>query len=74
MNRLIRIMERDGLFGFAEPLEFSSVVELIDYYREHSLAPYSPKLDIMLVRSMSRFEMEQEVSPKVRVCVCVSYQ
>ena len=63
MNRLLRILYKDGLYGFAEPTEFHSVVELIDYYREHSLYPYSPKLDITLVKPISRLEwseMEQE--------------
>ena len=54
VNRLIRIMHRDGLYGFAEPLEFQSVVELIEYYRGHSLAPYSPKLDITLIKPVSK--------------------
>ena len=48
VNRLIRIMHREGLYGFAEPLEFPSVIALIDYYRTNSLTPYSPKLDITL--------------------------
>jgi len=74
VNRLIRIMYKDGLYGFAEPLEFHSVVELVDYYRDHSLAPYSPKLDITLVKPISRlerFEMEQEGAMQwdtVRMC------
>lgn len=54
VNRLIRIMFRDGLYGFAEPLEFRSVIELVDYYKENSLAPYSPKLDITLGGPISR--------------------
>ncbi len=54
VNRLIRIMHKDDLFGFAEPLEFSSVVGLVEYYKEHSLAPYSPKLDITLGSPVSR--------------------
>jgi len=57
VNRLIRIMYEDGLYGFAEPLTFHSVVELIDYYREHSLYPYSPNLDTTLVRPISRLDM-----------------
>lgn len=56
VNRLIRIYYRDGYFGFAEPLEFSSVMALIDYYREHSLQPYSPKLDITLMEPVSKFD------------------
>ena len=54
MNRLIRIMHRDGHYGFAEPLEFSAVMELVEYYKHHSLAPYSPKLDITLMKPVSR--------------------
>ena len=54
VNRLIRILQRDGLCGFAEPLEFESVVDLVAYYRENSLAPYSPKLDITLSNPISR--------------------
>ena len=54
VNRLIRIMHKDGLYGFAEPLEFTSVMSLVDYYKEHSLAPYSPKLDITLGQPVSR--------------------
>ena len=54
VNRLIRIMLRDGLYGFAEPLEFTSVVALVSFYKEHSLAPYSPKLDITLGMPVSR--------------------
>ena len=77
MNRLVRIMHKDGLYGFAEPLEFSSVVALIEYCREHSLAPYSSKLDITLGKAVSRserFRMEQEeeaMRSAVRMCVCV---
>ena len=54
VNRLIRIIQKDGLCGFAEPLEFESVVALVAYYRENSLAPYSPKLDIMLSNPISK--------------------
>ncbi|KAL5486715.1 hypothetical protein EMCRGX_G019231 [Ephydatia muelleri] len=57
VNRLIRIIHRDGLYGFAEPLEFSSVVDLINFYRENTMAPYSPKLDITLVKGLSRREL-----------------
>ena len=61
VNRLIRIMHRDGLYGFAEPLEFPSVHALIEYYKEHSLAPYSPKLDICLGSGVSHrmWEMQE---------------
>ena len=84
VNRLIRIIHRDGLYGFAEPLEFSSVVDLINFYRENTMAPYSPKLDITLVKGLSRRELLGQVRGMmvmvmmvvvvvvvVVVCVCV---
>ena len=54
VNRLIRILQKNGLYGFAEPLEFESVMALVAYYRENSLAPYSPKLDITLSNAVSK--------------------
>ncbi len=65
VNRLIRIMHRDGNYGFAEPLEFSSVVAVIDYYRTHTLAPYSPKLDITLGIPVSKNIWLQSQMPDV---------
>ena len=65
------------MYGFADPLEFTSVVALIEYCREHTLAPYSSKLDITLGKAISRserFRMEQEeevMRNTVCVCVCV---
>lgn len=49
-------MYRDGYYGFAEPLEFSSVVELVEFYRHNSLHPYSSKLDITLIQPVSKHE------------------
>ena len=69
MNRLIRIMSKEGYFGFAEPLEFHSVVELVDYYRENSLQPYSPKLDITLREPVSKSEMASLRNDQVHVHV-----
>ncbi len=65
VNRLIRIMHRDGHYGFAEPLEFSSVVAVVEYYRTHTLAPYSPKLDITLGIPVSRDMWLQSQMPDV---------
>ena len=78
VNRLIRIMHREGLYGFAEPLEFPSVIALIDYYRTNSLAPYSPKLDITLGMPVSRSGWMQKqmtdeaegVGRQVEWCMC----
>ena len=54
VNRLIRIMFREGYYGFAEPLEFRSVIELVEFYSRNSLQPYSHKLDITLQEPVSR--------------------
>lgn len=47
-NKLIRIHHQDGKFGFSEPLTFSSVPELISYYRHRSLVVYNSSLDVPL--------------------------
>ena len=60
MNRLIRIIHRDGFFGFAEPLEFTSVVELINFHTTHTLKYYSSKLDTVLKHPVS-FDEELKV-------------
>lgn len=44
------------MYGFSEPLTFSSVVELISHYRHESLAQYNTKLDIKLVYPISRYQ------------------
>ncbi len=56
-------MYRDGYYGFAEPLEFRSVIELVEFYTRNSLQPYSHKLDITLQEPVSRlnaYEVENE--------------
>lgn len=54
INKQIRIEERDGKFGFAGPCEFTSVPELIEFYRTRSLKEYSSGLDIMLLYPVCR--------------------
>ncbi|XP_069088866.1 phosphatidylinositol 3-kinase regulatory subunit gamma isoform X2 [Pleurodeles waltl] len=58
-NKLIKIYHRDGKYGFSEPLTFSSVLELINHYRQESLAQYNPKLDLKLLYPVSRFQQDQ---------------
>ena len=65
-------MSKEGYFGFAEPLEFHSVVELVDYYRENSLQPYSPKLDITLREPVSKFEMASLRNDQVQLVHVIS--
>ena len=59
-------MFHDGYFGFAEPLEFHSVVELVEFYRTHSLQPYSSKLDITLNEPVSKTDIYEQGRDKVR--------
>lgn len=62
-NKLIKIFHRDGKYGFSDPLTFSSVVELINHYRNESLAQYNPKLDVKLLYPVSK---HQQVRPGLR--------
>ncbi|TRY95529.1 hypothetical protein DNTS_010986 [Danionella cerebrum] len=52
-NKLIRILHQEDKFGFSEPLTFSSVPELIMYYRQRSLVQYNSSLDITLAFPVS---------------------
>ena len=54
-NKLIKILQENGKFGFVQPLTFASVVELISQYQRHSLAQYNAALDIVLRYPVSRF-------------------
>ena len=56
VNKLIRILYKDGLYGFSEPLTFPSVVELINCYKHRSLASYNPKLDVKLEIPLHKYE------------------
>ena len=42
------------MYGFADPLEFKSVVDLVNFYRNSSLVAYSPKLDVSLLYPIGR--------------------
>ncbi|XP_069377888.1 phosphatidylinositol 3-kinase regulatory subunit gamma-like isoform X2 [Paralichthys olivaceus] len=57
-NRLIKIFHNGGKYGFSEPLAFSSVVHLIQYYQNKSLAQYNSKLDIRLLYPISRYQQQ----------------
>ncbi|ESO08326.1 hypothetical protein HELRODRAFT_136972, partial [Helobdella robusta] len=47
-NKLIKIYHSDGLYGFAPPLKFTSVVHLIVYHQTHTLSCYNSTLSITL--------------------------
>jgi len=53
-NKLIKIYHQGGMYGFVEPLEFPSVVNLINWYQCNSLAMYNASLDTRLVHPISR--------------------
>ncbi|XP_048108900.1 phosphatidylinositol 3-kinase regulatory subunit beta-like [Alosa alosa] len=60
-NRLIKIFQRGGRYGFSEPLTFSSVVELIQHYHHESLAQYNSKLDTRLLYPVSKHQQELQM-------------
>ena len=55
-NKLIKICCRGGRYGFSESFRFTSVPELIYFYRNVSLAQYNPTLDTKLLYPVSRFQ------------------
>ncbi|CAG00783.1 unnamed protein product, partial [Tetraodon nigroviridis] len=55
-NRLIKIFNKGGRAGFTEPLAFTSVVHLIRFYQNRSLAQYNAKLDTRLLYPVSRHQ------------------
>ncbi|XP_043525585.1 phosphatidylinositol 3-kinase regulatory subunit alpha isoform X2 [Frieseomelitta varia] len=61
-NKLIKICQRNGKYGFSEPYNFHSVIELVDYYRNCSLAQYNSTLDIKLLYPVSRFQQDDEIA------------
>ncbi|NP_001121193.1 phosphatidylinositol 3-kinase 60 [Bombyx mori] len=55
-NKLIKIYHHEGRYGFREPFEFKSVVDLVCYYSEYSLATCNSSLDIKLLYPLSRHQ------------------
>ena len=53
-NKLIKIYHKDGKYGFVEPLTFDSVVDLVKFYRNTSLAIYNRTLDTKLLEPVSK--------------------
>lgn len=47
-NKLIRIHYRNGMYGFSQPYQFRSVLELIQYHKSATLKQYNNDLDICL--------------------------
>lgn len=59
-NKLIKICHRNGKYGFSEPYQFNSIVELVNFYRNVSLAQYNATLDIKLLYPVSRFQVSYQ--------------
>lgn len=55
-EKLIRIIAKNGKYGFVDPFEFDNVVDLIEYYRDVSLCNYNKLLDVKLVYPVSRYK------------------
>lgn len=67
-NRLIKIFNKGGKCGFSEPLVFPSMVDLIQYYQNRSLAQYNAKLDTRLLYPISRYQQVGLWGPKLQMC------
>ncbi|KAK4305263.1 hypothetical protein Pmani_022823 [Petrolisthes manimaculis] len=66
-NKLIKICHRNGNYGFTEPYNFNSVVDLVDYCCQQSLIQFNKALDIRLLHPVSRFHGEESEGAKLRV-------
>lgn len=53
---MIKIYNHEGRYGFCEPFEFTSVVDLVRFYTEYSLAHCNSSLDIKLLYPLSRLQ------------------
>ncbi|TRY75129.1 hypothetical protein TCAL_00661 [Tigriopus californicus] len=57
-NKLVKIGHQDGRYGFSEPFQFQSVLELVEFYQNRSLKEYNPALDTRLLFPVSRRQEE----------------
>lgn len=59
-DKLIKINQKFGKYGFSHPYQFNTVVELVNYYRNASLKQYNNLLDITLMYPLSKFNQETD--------------
>lgn len=59
-NKLIKIYNKNEKYGFSEPYNFSSVIDLVNHYRKVSLSQYNATLDVKLLNPVSRFHQDEE--------------
>lgn len=57
-NKLVKICHQDGRYGFSEPFQFHSVLELVEFYQNQSLKEYNAALDTKLLYPVSRRQEE----------------
>ena len=68
-NKLVKICrdQNSGTFGFSEPFNFKSVMELVQHYQKESLRAYNPTLDTRLLYPVNRQEdLEDEEEEDAR--------
>ena len=55
-NKLVKICYDPAKrkYGFSEPFQFDSVVDLVEFYQRESLKEYNPTLDTRLLYAVSR--------------------
>ncbi|KAK8768064.1 hypothetical protein V5799_005154 [Amblyomma americanum] len=59
-NKLIKIYQRGGKYGFSEPLTFNSVPELISHYGRESLEHYNNFLNVRLLYPVSKYHQPDD--------------
>ena len=59
-EKLIKISHANGKYGFTEPYEFKSVVELVQYFQKVSLKQYNLILDVKLTYPLSKYAQEED--------------
>lgn len=59
-NKLIKIYQKNGYYGFSEPFNFTSVIDLVNHYHKNSLSQYNATLDVKLLYPISRFQQDDD--------------
>lgn len=73
VNKLVKIFHRNGRYGFSEPFSFKSVLELVNFYQDVSLAQYNQTLDIKLLYPVLRVQEDEILNSSDRDYVIQRY-
>lgn len=57
INKMMRILCKNGKYGFGELCRFDSLQSLIEYHMKHSLAEYYPEMNIKLEYPLSNADI-----------------